>query len=38
MLALFIAGQPRETLLGGAVIALGIPASYLFIGHRQRRE
>src|SRR5205085_5280428 len=29
MLVLFVVGQPRETAIGAAVIALGIPASFL---------
>jgi basic amino acid/polyamine antiporter, APA family len=31
MLVLFIAGQPRETAIGAAIIALGIPASYFVV-------
>jgi APA family basic amino acid/polyamine antiporter len=31
MLALFIIGQPRETAIGAAIIALGIPVSFLFV-------
>ena len=30
VLVLFVVGQPRETLLGAAVAAVGIPASFLF--------
>ena len=33
MLALFAMGQPRQTLLGAAVIAAGIPVSRRFIAH-----
>ena len=29
VLTLFVAGQPRETLIGAAIAALGVPASYL---------
>ena len=29
MLLLFIAGQPRETAIGAAIIALGVPVSFL---------
>jgi len=31
MLLLFATGQPRETAIGAAIIALGIPASYLIV-------
>jgi APA family basic amino acid/polyamine antiporter len=31
MLALFAVGQPRQTLLGAAIIALGIPAGWLVL-------
>jgi len=31
MIVLFAAGQPRETAIGGAIIALGLPVSYLVI-------
>jgi basic amino acid/polyamine antiporter, APA family len=31
ILALFVVGQPRQTLLGAAVIALGIPVSWLVV-------
>lgn len=31
VLALFVVGQPRETLLGATVLALGVPVSYAVI-------
>ncbi len=31
MIVLFAAGQPRETAIGAAIIALGLPVSYLVI-------
>ena len=31
MLVLFVGGQPRETLIGAAVVALGIPISTVFV-------
>jgi APA family basic amino acid/polyamine antiporter len=31
LLALFVLGQPRQTLLGALVVALGIPASWLIV-------
>jgi APA family basic amino acid/polyamine antiporter len=31
MLVLFAAGQPRETAIGAAIIALGIPVSYVLV-------
>jgi len=31
MIVLFAAGQPRETTIGAAIIALGLPVSYLVI-------
>ena len=34
MLVLFAAGQPRETAIGAAITALGIPVSYVVIGRR----
>ena len=34
VLALFFAGQPRQTLLGALVVALGIPASWFVVPHR----
>jgi APA family basic amino acid/polyamine antiporter len=34
MLVIFATGQPRETAIGAAVIALGIPVSYLHRGTR----
>jgi basic amino acid/polyamine antiporter, APA family len=36
ILALFVVGQPRQTLLGAAVVALGIPVSQL-VRSRHRR-
>ena len=35
ILALFVIGQPRQTLLGAIVVALGIPVSW-FVGSRHR--
>jgi hypothetical protein len=29
VLVLFATGQPRETLIGAAIAALGVPASFL---------
>jgi APA family basic amino acid/polyamine antiporter len=34
LIALFVIGQPRQTLLGAAVVALGVPASWLVIRRR----
>jgi APA family basic amino acid/polyamine antiporter len=34
ILALFLLGQPRQTLLGAAVVALGVPVSWLAIPRR----
>ena len=34
MMVLFAVGQPRETAIGAAIIALGIPVSYLVVGRR----
>lgn len=34
VLGLFIVGQPRQTLLGAVVVALGIPASWLVVSRR----
>jgi basic amino acid/polyamine antiporter, APA family len=34
VLALFVVGQPRQTLLGALVVALGIPASWFVVRHR----
>jgi APA family basic amino acid/polyamine antiporter len=34
MLVLFAAGQPKETAIGAAVIALGVPVSYLVVDSR----
>jgi APA family basic amino acid/polyamine antiporter len=31
MLALFLLGQPRQTLLGAAVVALGVPVAWLIV-------
>ena len=31
MIVLFIAGQPKETAIGAAIIALGLPVSYVVI-------
>jgi len=36
ILALFIAGQPRQTLLGALVVALGIPISHVVLSRRRR--
>jgi hypothetical protein len=36
VLGLFLAGQPRQTLLGAAVVALGIPASWAALPRRLR--
>ncbi|MET0212526.1 MAG: hypothetical protein ABW292_05965, partial [Vicinamibacterales bacterium] len=36
ILALFVAGQPRQTLLGALVVALGIPVSQVVLSRRQR--
>ena len=38
MLALFAAGQTRQTLLGAAIIALGIPASWLVMPRAAKIE
>jgi basic amino acid/polyamine antiporter, APA family len=35
VLALFFAGQPRQTLLGALVVALGIPASWAVVSGRR---
>jgi APA family basic amino acid/polyamine antiporter len=37
MLLLFVAGQPRETAIGAAIIALGVPVSYL-VSRRQAAQ
>jgi hypothetical protein len=34
MLALFVAGQPAQTLLGAVVVALGVPVSWLVMPRR----
>ena len=31
VLALFVMGQPRQTLLGAVVVALGVPVSFAVI-------
>jgi hypothetical protein len=31
LLALFVLGQPRQTLLGALVVALGVPASWFIV-------
>ena len=36
ILALFLAGQPRQTLLGALVVALGIPISHVVLWRRRR--
>jgi APA family basic amino acid/polyamine antiporter len=36
MLVLFSVGQPRQTLLGAAVIALGVPVAWFMIPARRR--
>ena len=36
ILALFVAGQPRQTLLGALVVALGIPISRVVLSRRRR--
>jgi len=36
ILALFVAGQPRQTLLGALVVALGIPVSQVVLSRRRR--
>jgi hypothetical protein len=36
ILALFVAGQPRQTLLGALVVALGIPISHVVLSRRRR--
>lgn len=36
ILGLFVTGQPRHTLLGAAVVALGIPVSWIVASRRQR--
>jgi hypothetical protein len=36
ILGLFVTGQPRQTLLGAAVVALGIPVSWIVASRRQR--
>ena len=35
MLVLFVVGQMKQTLLGAAVVALGVPVSYLVLPRRQ---
>jgi APA family basic amino acid/polyamine antiporter len=35
VLALFVTGQPRQTLLGALVVALGIPFSWVVVPRRQ---
>jgi APA family basic amino acid/polyamine antiporter len=36
ILALFITGQPRQTLLGALVVVLGVPASHVVLSRHQR--
>jgi APA family basic amino acid/polyamine antiporter len=36
ILALFIAGQPRQTLLGALVVVLGIPVSHVVLSRHRR--
>ena len=36
VLAMFVIGQPRQTLLGAIVVALGIPVSWIVVARRQR--
>jgi APA family basic amino acid/polyamine antiporter len=36
ILGLFVAGQPRQTLLGALVVALGIPVSQVVLSRRPR--
>jgi basic amino acid/polyamine antiporter, APA family len=36
VLGLFVVGQPRQTLLGAAVVALGIPVSQLVLSRHRR--
>jgi APA family basic amino acid/polyamine antiporter len=36
ILALFVAGQPRQTLLGALVVVLGIPVSWFVVSQRRR--
>jgi len=36
ILSLFVAGQPRQTLLGALVVALGIPISHVVLSRRRR--
>jgi APA family basic amino acid/polyamine antiporter len=36
ILALFVAGQPRQTLLGALVVVLGIPVSWFVVSRRRR--
>lgn len=38
VLVLFVAGQPRQTLLGAAVAAAGVPASFLVLPRGGRRQ
>lgn len=38
LLILFIVGQPKQTLLGAAVVALGVPVSWLFIPRQSGSE
>jgi APA family basic amino acid/polyamine antiporter len=35
MLVLFVLGQPKQTLIGAAVVALGVPVSYLVLPRRR---
>ena len=35
VLALFVVGQPRQTLLGAVVVALGVPVSWFILPHRR---
>jgi APA family basic amino acid/polyamine antiporter len=38
MLALFVMGQPKQTLLGGVVVALGVPVAWWIVPQRSNKE
>jgi APA family basic amino acid/polyamine antiporter len=38
VLGLFLAGQPRQTLMGAAVVALGVPVSWLVLPRGRRNS
>ena len=38
VLTLFVVGQPRQTLLGALVVALGVPVSWLVVPSRRARR